>query len=68
MFGYQNRLFVTIGWKVINPHILQKYFAGHLGLYIFHQLDSFGLLLCRFVEYLLYTLNKNDLVTNLLNV
>ena len=49
MLGYNNRLFVTNGWKVINPHTLQKYFGGHLGLYIFHQWDSFGLLLCHFV-------------------
>ena len=43
MFGYQKRIFVSIGLQVINAHILQKYFGGHLGLYIFHQLDSFGL-------------------------
>ena len=67
MFGYQKRLFVTIGWKVINPHILQKYFGGHLGLYIFHQWDSFGLYYVVFYNIFVYS-EKNELVTNLLNV
>ena len=67
MFGYQKRIFVTIGSKVINPHILQKYFGGHLGLYIFHQWDYFGLYYVVFYN-ILYNLNKNEVVTNFLNV
>ena len=58
MFGYQKRLFVTIGWKVINPHILQKYFGGHLGLYIFHQWDSFGLYYVVFYNMFVYSEQK----------
>ena len=73
MFGYQNHLFVTIGWKVINPHILQTYFGGHLGLHIFHQRDSFGLLpilaftMSFCVIFAIYS-EKKELVMNLLNV
>ena len=67
MFGYQTRLFVTIGWKVINPHILQKYFGGHLGF----KISTNGILLdftMSFSIICLYTLNKNELVMHLLNV
>ena len=44
--------------KVINPHILQKYFGGHLGLYIFHQWDSFGLYYVVFYNMCIYSEQK----------
>ena len=52
------RLFVTIGWKVINPYTLQKYFGGHLGLYIFRQWDSFGLYYVVFYNICVYSEQK----------
>ena len=54
----QKASFVTIGWKVINPHILQKYFGGHLGLSIFHQWDSFGLYYVVFYNIFVYSEQK----------
>ena len=32
LFGYKNRHFVTIGWKVISPYTLRQNVGGHLGL------------------------------------
>ena len=39
-------------------HILQKYFGGHLGLYIFHQWDSLGIYYVVFYKIFVYSEQK----------
>ena len=69
MFGYHKRLFVTIGWKVINPHRL--YCKSILAAILDYKFSTNWILLdctMSFSIIFVYTLNKNELVTNLLNV
>ena len=68
MFHCQKRIFVTIGWKVINPHI---YCKSILEAILDYKFSTNGILLdfsMSFSIIFLYTLNKNEIVTNLLNV
>ena len=68
MFHCQKRLFVTVGWKVINPHI---YCKSILAAILDYKFSTNGILLdftMSFSIICLYTLNKNEIVTNLLNV
>ena len=66
MFLIPKLLCVTIGCKVINPHILRKYFGRHLGLLNFNQIFflTFSMSFC--IIFFIYS-GKNQLVTNLFN-
>ena len=69
MFHCQKRLFVTIGWKVINPHII--YCKSILAAILDSKFSTNGILLVFTMSFsiiVLYILNKNEIVTNLLNV
>ena len=68
MFHCQKRIFVTVGWKVINPHI---YCKSILAAILDYKFSTNGILLdftMSFSIICVYTLNKNEIVTNLLNV
>ena len=35
MLGYNNRLFVTNGWKVINPHVCKNILGSQATIFLF---------------------------------
>ena len=67
MFHCQKRLFVTIGWKVINPAYNCK---SILVAILDYKFSTNGILLdftMSFSIIFVYTLKKNEIVTNLLS-